>query len=899
MPEPLLRTKLFIPPARPHRVLRPRLLERMNEGLQRAPGLTLISAPAGFGKTTLVSEWVSSCGRPVAWITLDERDGDASRFLTYLVAAWQSVAGNIGAAWLPALQSPQPPSAEAVITALLNDLGAASESFVLVLDDYHRIDSRAVDEALVFLLEHRPPQLHLVIATREDPQLPLARLRARDHLTELRAADLRFTPTEASDFLNRVMGLNLPADEAAALDSRTEGWIAGLQLAALSMQGSDDTAAFIRSFTGSHRFVLDYLLDEVLARQPDRIQAFLLRTAILERLCGPLCEAVAALSGVAGQETLEYLEHANLFIIPLDNERRWYRYHHLFAELLRQRLGQEPARSIGADPVRIVELHERASLWYEANGLELDAFLHAIAAEDHERAARLVEKPGLPLIDRGAVTAILDWLASLPTTTLDARPTLWWRYASLLLVSGHRTGVEEKLKAAEDGLCAQPGAEQNDAIRTVLGQIAIARATLGLTRYQADEILVQARRALEYLNARDLSHRATAFWTMGFAYQLQGDRSAARQAVLEAVSISRAAGDPFNAILANTSLGMLEEADNRLERAADVFRHALQMAGDLPVLGEAHVGLARIHFEWNELEAAERHGQKSLDLLRQYESGIDRSVSSEVILARLALARGHAADASQRLEQVAQVVQQDFPQRLPDVAAAQVTTLLQLGRLDEADRLARAHDLPISRARVALAQGNPTAGLALLEPRRADVEAKGWADEKLKVLALLARAQWAQGDKTRARQHLSDALAMARSGGFIRLFVEEGPSMAELLSDAAARGIMPDYVGRLLSAFDAETITGGAARVDTGSAPASGRSQPPQPPADADLFEPLSPRELEILRLVALGLSNREIAERLFLALDTIKGHNRILFGKLRVQRRTEAVARGHALGLI
>ncbi len=899
MPEPLLRTKLFVPPARPQRVPRPRLLERLNKSLQCAPGVTLISAPAGFGKTTLLSDWVSTCGRPVAWLSLDESDGDASQFLTYLVAALQSVAGEIGEAWLPALQSPQPPSADVVITAMLNDLGSCSESFVLVLDDYHRIDSRAVDEALKFLLEHQPPQVHLVIATREDPQLPLARLRARDHLTELRAADLRFTPTEAAEFLSRVMGLNLSADEAAALESRTEGWIAGLQLAALSMQGLDDTAAFIRSFTGSHRFVLDFLMDEVLARQPLRIQDFLLRTAILERLCGPLCESVAAISGMAGQETLEYLEHANLFIVPLDNERRWYRYHRLFAELLRQRLGQEAARSIGAEPVRVVELHERASVWYEANGTQLDAFLHAVAAEDDERAARLVEKPGLPLHDRGAVTAVLSWLASLPATTLDARPTLWWRFASLLLISGQRAGVEEKLKAAEDGLRAQPGAEQNNAVRNVLGQIAIARATLGLTRYQADEILVQARRALEYLNADDLSHRATASWAMGFAYQLQGDRIAARRAVLDSLSISRAAGDPFNAILANTSLGMLEEGDNRLDLAAEVYRHALQIAGDLPMLGEAHLGLARIHYEWNELEAAERHGRKSLDLLRQFERGIDRSVSSEVFLARLALAQGHAADANQRLEQVSQVVQQHFAERMPDVAAAQVLALLQLGRLDDAERLAQAHDLPLSRARVALAQGNPSAAQALLEPRRAHAEAMGWADEKLKVLVLMALTREAQGERTQARQLLSHALAMAGPGGFIRLFVDEGASMAVLLADAAARATMPDYVDRLWSAFNAETITGGTAEVGTGSAPASGRSQPRQHPADADHFEPLSPRELEILRLIALGLSNREIAERLFLALDTIKGHNRILFEKLRVQRRTEAVARGHALGLI
>jgi LuxR family maltose regulon positive regulatory protein len=409
MPAPILATKLYLPPPRPKIVLRPHLSKRLNEGLAAGRKLTIISAPAGFGKTTLVSEWVdhlravparvftsddlrldaakgsqivnrkSKIANPqVAWLSLDEGDNDPTRFLTYLVAALQTLAPNIGAGALTALQSPQPPSIESILIALLNEITTIPGNFVLILDDYHVIDAKPVDQALTFLLEHLPPQMHLVIATREDPDLPLARLRVRDQLTELRAADLRFTASEAAEFLNQAMGLKLSTENIAALDKRTEGWIAGLQLAALSMQGHQDTASFIQSFTGSHHFVLDYLLEEVLQQQPENIQTFLLCTSILDRLCGPLCDAVLLDSTTSGQETLEYLDRANLFIVPLDNERRWYRYHHLFGDLLRQRLGK---------PADLAEYHIRASQWHEENGDLGAAFHHAIAAGDFNRAA--------------------------------------------------------------------------------------------------------------------------------------------------------------------------------------------------------------------------------------------------------------------------------------------------------------------------------------------------------------------------------------------------------------------------------------------------------------------------------------------------------------------------------
>ena len=879
----ILATKLYIPPPQPKLVHRPRLVERLNDGMQRK--LTLVSAAAGFGKSTLVSTWIADGQRQAAWLSLDEGDNDPARFLTYLVAAVQTIEPNVGTGLLTVLQSPQPPPAEVILTALLNEITTIPDNFVLVLDDYHLIDSKPIDHAVTFLLEHLPPQMHLVIATREDPlALPLARLRARGQLAELRAADLRFAPSEAEKFLNWGMALNLPAADVSALETRTEGWIVGLQLAAISLQGHKDATGFIQSFTGSHHFVLDYLVEEVLQQQPESVQTFLLRTSILDRLCGPLCDAVLLAPSGSGEKILTYIEHANLFIVPLDNERRWYRYHHLFADLLRQRLHQSIASSTGDAPSRVNELHIRASQWYEDNGLEVEAFQHAAAAHAIERAERLIQGKGIPLHFRGAVITILDWLASLPTAVLNARPSLWWRYASLLLISGHTTGVEEKLQAAEAAL---QGAELDDKTRNLLGQIAGARATLALTRYQPEIMLAQSRRALEYLRPDNLSSRSTACWTLGFAYLLQGDRAAARQALTEAVALSQASGNIFTAILATIALGVVQEVDNQLYLAAETYRRVLQWASDQPlqIIYEAHLGLARILYEWNDLDAAEQHGRQSLHLARQYEGVIDRFVLCEVFLARLKLARGEVAGAAAMLAEASQSArQQNFVYRIPEVAAAQVLTLLRQGNLAAADHLAQTHQLPMSQARVYLAQGDTSAALAVLELLRREVEAKAWHDERLKVMVLQALAFHAHGEKDEALQRLADALALAEPGGFIRLFVDEGRPMAQLLSEAAARLISPDYVAKLQAAFEAEAPQGKA---------------PSRPPPAQPLIEPLSERELEILLLIAQGLSNHAIGQRLFIALNTVKGHNRLIFEKLQVKSRTEAVARARQLGLL
>jgi LuxR family maltose regulon positive regulatory protein len=884
MPTPILATKLYIPPPRRELVLRPRLIERLNESLHRK--LTLISAPAGFGKTTLVSEWVAGCKRPTAWVSLDEGDNDPTRFLAYFVAALQSIEASIGKGVLGMLQSPQRPPTESILTALLNEITATPDTFVLILDDYHVIDAKTIDHTLTFLVEHLPPQMHLVIVTREDPQLPLARLRVRGQLTELRVTDLRFTPFEAAEFLNHRMGLNLSAEDITALEVRTEGWIAGLQLAAISLQGHKDATGFIKSFTGSHHFVLDYLVEEVLQQQSESVQTFLLRTSILDRLCGPLCDAVLLDPSASGQQTLAYLEHANLFIVPLDNERRWYRYHHLFADLLRQRLHQSIASSKGDQMGGVAELHRRASAWYEDNGLELEAFHHATAANDVEHAERLIEGKGMPLHFRGAVAPVLNWLKSLPTKVLDDNPSLWTTYASVLLVTGQVTSVEQTLHSAETAL---QDTEPDDKTRDLIGRIAAIRATSAVTLNQVETIIDQSRRALEYLHPNNLAFRTSTIWKLGYAYHLQGDRAAASQAYTEVISIGRASGNMIFTLLATIGLGILQEAENQLYLAAQTYRHVLQLFGDqpLPFASEAYLGLARLFYEWNDLDTAQQHAQQSIELARLIEY-TDRVVACEVFLARLKLVRGDAAGAAAMLAKAGQSARQhNFVYRMPEVAAGQVVTLLHQGNLAAAAELAETHELTISQARVHLTRGDTSTALAVLEPLRRQMEAKGWEDERLKVMVLQAVAHHAHGEKDRAMQLLGDALALAEPGGFIRLFVDEGTPMARLLSEAAAHGIMPDYAGKLLAVFETEQQK------------SEEKTALPAAPPARPLIEPLSQRELEVLQLIAQGLSNREIGERLFVALTTVKGHNQKIFGKLQVQRRTEAVARARELGLL
>ena len=873
MPDDLLQTKLHVPRLRPFLVPRPHLIKALNQGL--AGKLTLISAPAGFGKTTLVSSWIdtlqtenatlSPLSTQIAWLSLDKNDHVPARFLSYIIAALQRVDPHIGVSARSMLQA-SPLPVPTLLTALLNDIAARPDPLVLVLDDYHVIDAQPIDEALAFLLDHMPPQLHLVITTREDPNLPLARLRVRGQLTTVRASDLRFDLTEAAVFLRQTMGLDLSEDNIAALEARTEGWVAGLQLASISLQGRQhDAADFIDAFTGSHRFVLDYLVEEVLHRQSESVQRFLLQTSVLDRLCGPLCDAVCL--STDGQATLEALDRANLFLIPLDNERRWYRYHHLFVEFLRQRLQQQY-------PNNIAEHEIRASEWYEDNGYEIEAFQHAVAANDVQRAERLVEGGGTPMHFRGAGAYVLNWLASLSKTELDASPSLWVIYASTLLFVGQHLAVEQKLQAAEAAL---QDSGSDDKTKDLVGRIASLRATMAVIQNDVETIIAESLRAQKYLHPDNLIYRISATWALGVAYQFQGNRAAASRAFTKTISIG---GDSIYVIAATINLGNIQESDNQLTLAAKTYENSLHLAGDppQPIACEGFLGLARIHYEWNELDAAEQYGQQCFQMTQQMDN-VDSFVSYGIFLSRLMLARGDVPGAVTVLDEVEEFVHHNnFEFRMPSVADAQVLALLREGSVEKAAQLTRMHDLPFSQARVHLAEGDSASALAILERLRQ--QAKDQPDERLKVAVLQAIAYQANGELDKALQALRDALMLAEPDGFMRIFLDEGPVMAQLLSDAMAQGMMPGYVSKLLAVFEAEKQ----------------ESDLPLPQA---LIDPLSERELEVLALVAAGLKNKEIAEQLFISLNTVLYHIKNIYDKLGVRKRTLAIIKARELDLL
>jgi LuxR family maltose regulon positive regulatory protein len=908
---PILATKLYIPPPRPKIVLRPRLIERLNDGLHRK--LTLLSAPAGFGKTTLIGEWAASCGRPVAWLSLDDGDKDTTRFLTYLVAALQTIAADLGAGVLAVLQSPQPPPTESILTALINDITATLGNFILVLDDYHVIDAKPVDQALTFLLEHQPPQMHLVLATREDPQLPLARLRARGQLTELRLADLRFSPAEAAEFLNQAMGLNLSAEDIAALEARTEGWIAGLQLAAISMQGQKDATGFIQSFTGSHQFVLDYLVEEVLQKQPASIHSFLLCTSILDRLCGPLCDAVGqdvAAPGqetagreTGGQKTLDYLERANLFLIPLDNERRWYRYHPLFAELLRLRLDR-------TYPDHVAELHRRASDWYGRNDLPTEAVTHALAIQDWFRAADVIEQYSDKWPMLSEINTRLGWLESFPAQFRLDRPGLGLVYAWALYMANQLDRADQFL----DQLL--PLVQKNP---HMLGEVFVIRVMIAAYRYDMPAVIELAQQALSQVPLEEASPRSRILLSLGVAlYEMGGDIAAARDAFREAFELGSAFAPSSNVgnaplpLIALAYLSEIEWHQGNLREAAQKYEQALELAeqwGGGPSIALCFVqwGRAGLLYEWNSLDEAKRALQESIRIGEFWKSpGL--LVHPYGLSALVMQARGQMDDARAMIHRAEQITRDSYssPPTLGSLALYQIILWMAQDDFQTITQWEHDHDsewrAQIGRARdalaIVLARGRImryylkrddsalSQARALIKPALEQAQANSMMLNVTRLLILDALALYAQGETASAITALERALALAEPESYVRSFLDLGKPMQEFLSWSTESGSLNEphlrvYVSKLLSHF-------------AGAYPVELRQ-----PTGAGLIEPLTPRELEVLRLIAQGLSNREISERLFLALSTVKGHNRIIFDKLQVQRRTEAVSRARELDLL
>ena len=947
MPAPILATKLYIPPPRANVVSRPRLVERLNEGLQRK--LTLISAPAGFGKTTLVSEWIAAlapstlplgegAGVRLAWLSLDEADGDPARFLTYLVAALQTIMADIGEGLLGALQSPQPPPTEALLTTLLNEITSLPNNIVLVLDDYHGIDSRPVDEALAFLLKHLPPQMHLVITTREDPDLPLARMRARGQLTELRAADLRFTPAEAAEFLNQMMGLNLSGEDIAALDKRTEGWITGLQLAALAMQGSfstqgrPDASRFIQSFTGSHRFVLDYLVEEVLGRQEPEIQEFLLKTSILDRMNASLCEALIGDSGKKVADSaarLDYLERANLFVVALDNQRGWYRYHHLFADLLRDQLAQRL-------PDQTAALHLRAGDWFEGCGLLEEAIAHTLASGEMERAARLVERIAIQMFVGEQQSILSRWIDALPESVVKARPWLCLYHAWAHHWVGLRGQVEEWLVSAETALAripSAPGQPGSSAIaglmtpierRSLLGHITAIRAYNMLTSGDLPGVMELAPRALTLLSEGE-HVRTTLAVALGGAYWGQGNVLAAQDAFETARANALRGGHRYLSVPSACYVGMQQTKRALLHEAYETYSRARELAiapdgSEVPVAGFPNIKMGDLLREWNDLPAASLLVVKGVEQATQLGQA-DVLTDAYVALARLDLAQGAFDEVWEALRKADDLVRRTSidPFIVCWLEDCRVRSLLASGDLDAAMRwatdsglttdgvLSYHYDLHhINLARVFVAQGAAdrsgpwlSQALALLGRLQAAAVQAGWVQEEIKCGILQALAIQAQGNRQSALEALERVLLLAEHGGYIRLFGDEGEPMRLLISDfklqiekQSGGQIHPltGYVEKLLAAF---TPPAAVPQPKIGNLLVPGSLQ-----GKALMIEPLSERELEVLKLLRTEMSGPEIARELIVSLNTLRTHTKNIFNKLDVNNRRAAVHRAEQLDM-
>ncbi|MBN1221368.1 MAG: AAA family ATPase [Anaerolineae bacterium] len=924
MSTPLLTTKIYIPPARLGLVPRPRLLERLTPTPHCR--LTLISAPAGFGKTTLLSDWVRQVERPVAWLSLEQDDNETTRFWSYVIAALQTVQPAVGETAQAALQSSPPLALEALVTAIINDITAVPDPFILILDDYHTIQTESIHHSLNFLLDHLPPQLALVIATREDPPLALSRRRGRMELTEIRAAELRFTIEEAGEFFNTITGLDLALEDIAALEGRTEGWAVGLQMAALSLRTLDPSAKrdFVAAFTGDDRYVVDYLVEEVLQHQPQPVQDFLLQTSILERLCGPLCDAVcfgqtktAHPGGTQspqddGQAILDRLEWANLFTISLDNRRYWYRYHHLFADLLRRRL----KRSLDASA--LTALYLRASEWFEQEGLITEAVSYALASGDDAYAAELIERHVLTTFYQSETVLVQNWLKALPEELIRARPLLSAVYASCIMLTlknslrSPQTAmlVERWLQDAEAALANQKESPSDKPpYHVATHYIAKVRAYLAQFRGDDPQIIIDlSRQALERLPKDELRFRSAFTHNLGVAYLRLGDRTAANQAFDQARRTGAASHDLFNASSAICYQADIARAAGRLTEAAEICREGLQSISHLadgrpvPYSGAIYIVLGSVLAERGQFAEAASMLTQGLAML---ELTIVPNIQQwgYLELACLKQAQQDMAQALDFLEQAARVC----PDNADVVAAYRVRVRLRQAEkdprhLNAALQWAQERHLlledqgemydpqSLTLARVFLAQhrwkatARPSDLLRLLRflDRQLDLarqkDSPGW---EIEILLLQALARQAQGDVGQAGDSIQQALTLAEPEGYTRIFLSEGPPLMALLQQVALFGPAADYAKKLLFMLDPE-----------------GRKSSLVSSPSSALIEPLTDREVEILQLVAAGASNKEISQKLFITVNTVKRHITNIYGKLAVTKRAEATARARDLGL-
>jgi LuxR family maltose regulon positive regulatory protein len=901
----LLATKLNIPRAR-DLLGRSRLIERLNQGTARE--LVLVCTPAGFGKTTLLADWATSTRRLVGWLSLDPEDNDPMRFWRYVVAALDRVVGGLADQVFPLLTPPGVMDGQGVVTALANQLQAAPEEVALVLDDYHAIESRLVHDGMAFLLDHLPPQLHVVISSRSDPPLPLARLRARGQLAELRAADLRFTPEEASALLREAWGLDLAAEAIAALEARTEGWGVGLQLAALSLRERSDPDAFLAALAGTHRYVLDYLSEEVLDRQPDRVQGFLLQTSILERLSGPLCDAVTG--DADGQDMLEELERANLFLVPLDEARRWWRFHQLFGDLLRARLQR-------AEGARVPELHRRAAAWCEQHGLIDEAIRHAVASGDAIWAVRLVEQHVHETLGRGESVTLERWLSVLPADVVRSRPALSFAQGELQFHLGYLGSAEHFLAQAERAFDHGQGLQEL-AVPTHAGMvaempaaIALLRAELAGARGDPEAMAECARSALAQLAEEEAGPRFWARWLAGAgADWMQGRVADAEPIAAAMLAEGRAAPDPYPLITSCYALAAMQQARGELGAALGTYREGLRFAtqgGRFSPFhaAEAHLGIAQVLCERHQLDDALQHVTESIELGRQlvwfFEPGRR--------LVTLAWIRHANRDVDGALDAMNEAYRMhpspEVNSRWNPAPLERARLLLAQGETAEVERWTEERGLTaedevsyvrepdhLLLARVLVAQSNPAPALSLLERLDALAESQDRTESLIQIRALRALTLQAAGDHQGARTVLTDALALARPAGYVHIIADEGPPMAALLQSlirarqpsgaALSSGAAREHLNRIARAFR----------------PPAGRPERAEPAASG-LVEPLTKREREVLGLIAAGKPNQEIADELVVTLATVKKHTSHIFDKLGAASRTQALARARELGLI
>jgi LuxR family maltose regulon positive regulatory protein len=914
----LLVTKLAIPLIRSDLVARPRLTHQLQHGIQRP--LTLIAAPAGFGKTTVLSAWLEQASFLAAWVSLEHDDDDLVRFWSYVFAALARVHSGSSTSALALLQGSDPqqsPPMETILTVWINELAALlHEEVALILDDYHLITAPSIHRSVTYLLDHLPPRLHLVIATRADPPLPLARLRTRGHLTEIRAADLRFTSLETTALLTRIPGLPLSREDIAALEARTEGWIAGLQLAVLSLQGRADISASLKALTGSQRYIIDYLAEEVLARQPEPLQTFLLRTAILERLQGSLCEAVIGEDGTeaSGQVMLEQVEQANLFLMPLDEERLWYRYHQLFAEALRHRLQR-------AHPALVPELHRRASSWYEQHGLIRDAISHALAVPDFTLAARLIEQAFNTLVRRGEIATLQRWAAALPEEMVRSNIELAILQGWLLFVSGkhdealhHLQEIEQAFGLNQIDLSAgeqQTLPAQSFNRAAISGRVAAIRASIALSRGDLPRAIALSHQALSSLPKESMARSYVAGY-LGKAYYYGGEIEAASQALEEACRISWEVNHVYGLFLVLYDLAHLHIRQGHLSQADQICRQALKRSRDQgrnqPAQGSALVVRGYLAREWNDLDTA-------ASLLREGIQFCEQTANTRVIvqasieLAFLHQAQGDAAGARALMQQAVQRAEwqhRSLSRGTQEVEAYQAWLFLMQGDETAASRWVQRCDLSLDQelnhlrereyltlVRILIAQHNLDVAAQWLAKLLQLAETQGRTGSTIEILMLQAEMLQASGEIGRAMEQLARALSLAEPEGYLRLFVDEGPPLARLLVQMRRRlsdgqSGSTDYRENLLA------LLGGTSEEDELQEAFAGAE-----PGTALLDEALSERELAVLRLIVAGCSNREIADRLVIAVSTVKWYVNAIYGKLQVESRTKAIARARELHIV